>query len=115
MLTKNSCPVCGVVCVYSHREGVPIKKCPVSTCPMHLRWLKYEDFNIEAYDYFIKNYDWNVLAKEKGGRFERFRVECLECGAGGASSRPCYCYQCEERVMMFPVLFVKVGLWSEVK
>ena len=33
---------------------------------------------------------------------KRTRVVCPDCGAGGASDRPCWCYICEDRVLMLP-------------
>lgn len=42
------------------------------------------------------------------------RVICPECGAGGGNSGPCYCHNCDGRVMMLPACNDRItGNWIE--
>lgn len=38
------CPFCNTLAEYTHRDGLPVCKCPVKTCKGHERWLEYGDF-----------------------------------------------------------------------
>ena len=46
-------------------------------------------------------------------RHKRIRVECPDCGSGGASEYICWCHVCEERVMMLPMKGNTSMNWSE--
>ena len=44
----------------------------------------------------------------------RVRVICPECGAGGASSYPCWCHMCDYKVLMLPACNDHIMCsWSE--
>ncbi|AII27470.1 hypothetical protein B8b_019 [Pseudoalteromonas phage B8b] len=44
----------------------------------------------------------------------RTGVTCPDCGAGGGSKLPCWCYVCEYRVMMLPSVNGYINSnWSE--
>lgn len=38
------CPFCGTLATYTHRDGLPVCKCPVNICKGYDRWLEYDDF-----------------------------------------------------------------------
>lgn len=38
------CPFCGTLATYTHRDGLPVCKCPVNVCKGYDRWLEYDDF-----------------------------------------------------------------------
>ncbi len=41
-------------------------------------------------------------------------VTCPDCGAHGGSKKPCWCYVCEDRVMMLPSVNDHIkSNWSE--
>lgn len=42
------------------------------------------------------------------------RVECPECGAGGGSSYPCICHECDKPVLMLPLKYGVLSNWNEV-
>ena len=49
-----------------------------------------------------------------GGKFNRVRVECPDCGSGGASSYPCWCSKCQRQTLMLPVDGSTMKNWVEV-
>jgi hypothetical protein len=44
------------------------------------------------------------------GRDSHIRVICPDCGSGGGSHYPCWCSECEPRVLMVPYR----SNWNEV-
>ena len=44
---------------------------------------------------------------------KRVRVECPDCGSGGASGGPCYCHKCNYDVMMLPIHSGLMKNWVE--
>ena len=57
-MTYNHCPYCGMMAQYTHRDGVPVCKCPDKECKGYERWLTYDEFDEQ-------------------------RPKCEECGGAG--------------------------------
>jgi hypothetical protein len=43
-MTYIHCPHCGKMVEYTHRDGLPVCRCPTQGCPGAERWLEYDDF-----------------------------------------------------------------------
>lgn len=48
MKPAQRCPYCKSLPTYTHRDGLPVCKCPDKHCKGYERWLEYEEFEEQA-------------------------------------------------------------------
>lgn len=48
MSAYNHCPYCNTMAEYTHRDGLPVCRCPQRRCPGHVRWLEYDEFTAQV-------------------------------------------------------------------